>query len=135
MKIVRVMAVLLGIALLAASAGYYTVRADEWDKTTKLTFNEAVQVPGTVLPAGTYIFRLYDSASNRHVVRIFKEDNTTLVTTILAIPNQRLKPAEKTILPYSERPTNQPQAVNAWFYPGDNTGQQFVYQKSQAVEL
>src|ERR1700674_4362435 len=126
MRSIRFVAVLLVIGLLTLSATYRAVRADERDKTTKVTFKETVQVPGTVLPAGTYIFRLYDSASNRHVVRIFKEDNTTLVTTILAIPNQRLKPAEKTILTYSERPTNQPQAVNAWFYPGDNTGQQFV---------
>jgi hypothetical protein len=135
MKIVRIMAVLLGIALLTSGTGYLGVRADEWDKTTKVTFTETVQVPGTVLPAGTYIFKLYDSASNRHVVRIFKEDQTTLVTTILAIPNSRLKPTDKTIITYSERPINQPQALNAWFYPGDNSGQQFVYPKSEAAEL
>jgi hypothetical protein len=135
MKIVRIMAVLLGIALLTSGTGYFGVRANEWDKTTKVTFKEPVQVPGTVLPAGTYIFKLYDSASNRHIVRIFKEDQTTLVTTILAIPNIQLKPSEKTILTYSERPIDQPEALDAWFYPGDNSGQQFVYPKSQAAEL
>ena len=66
MKIIRIMAALLGFALLSAGSGFYTARADEWDKTTKITFSEAVQVPGTVLPAGTYIFKLYDSPSNRH---------------------------------------------------------------------
>jgi hypothetical protein len=135
MKIGRIGAVLLGIALLTAGAGYYAVHADEWDKTTKVTFNEPVQVPGAVLPAGTYIFKLYDSTSNRHIVRIFKEDQATLVTTILAIPNYRLEPTDKTILTYSERPVNEPEALNAWFYPGDNSGQQFVYPKSQAAEL
>jgi len=135
MKIGRIGAVLLGIALLTAGAGYYAAHADEWDKTTKITFKEPVQVPGAVLPAGTYIFRLYDSPSNRHIVRIFKEDQTTLVTTILAIPNYRLEAADKTILTYSERPANKPEALNAWFYPGDNSGQQFVYPKAQAAEL
>ena len=135
MKTIRIAAALLGIAMFTAGSGYYTARADERDKTTKITFSEAVQVPGTVLPAGTYIFKLYDSASNRHIVSIFMEDNTTLVTTILAIPNARLQPTEKTILTYSERPLNQPVALDAWFYPGDNSGQQFVYPKSQAAEL
>jgi hypothetical protein len=135
MKIGRIGAVLLGIALLTAGAGYFAAHADEWDKTTKITFKEPVQVPGAVLPAGTYIFRLYDSPSNRHIVRIFKEDQTTLVTTILAIPNYRLEAADKTILTYSERPANEPEALNAWFYPGDNSGQQFVYPKSRAAEL
>src|ERR1700686_2457004 len=118
MKIIRITAALLGFALLTAGSGYYTARADEWDKTTKVTFSEMVQVPGTVLPAGTYIFRLYDSPSNRNIVRIFMEDQTTLVTTILAIPNARLERTDKTILTYSERPINQPVALDAWFYPG-----------------
>jgi len=135
MKIIRITAALLGFALLTAGSGYYTARADEWDKTTKITFSDTVQVPGTVLPAGTYIFKLLDSPSNRHIVRIFKDDNTTLVTTILAIPNERLKPTEKTVLTYAERPTGQPAAVEAWFYPGNNIGQQFVYPKTEAAEL
>jgi hypothetical protein len=135
MKIIRIMAALLGFALLTAGSGYYTARADEWDKTTKITFSDTVQVPGTVLPAGTYIFKLLDDPANRHIVRIFRDDNTTLVTTILAIPNERLKPTEKTVLTYKERPANQPPAVEAWFYPGNNTGQQFVYPKTEAAEL
>jgi hypothetical protein len=135
MRSFRFVAVLLVIGLLTLSAAYYDVRADERDKTTKVTFKETVQVPGAVLPAGTYIFRLYDSASNRHIVRIFKEDQTTLVTTILAIPNYRLERTDKTVLTYSERPLNQPEALNAWFYPGDSFGQQFVYPKSEAAEL
>ena len=77
---------LFGLALLFAT--YVPLsRADEWDKT-----NEPVQVPGEVLPAGTYVFRLQDSTSNRHIVQIFNEDHTSLITTVLAIPNYRLQP-------------------------------------------
>ena len=92
-------------------------------------------MPGTILPAGTYVFRLLDSASNRHIVQIFNEDHTSLITTIQAIPNERLEPAGKTILTYDERPADQPMALAAWFYPGDSFGQEFVYPKAEAERL
>ena len=134
MKILRMLTVLFGLALLL-TASFPLAHADEWDKTTKITFSEPVQVPGKVLPAGTYVFKLLNSASNRHVVQIFNEDHTALITTVLAIPNMRLEPAGKTILRYDERPSGQPIALAAWFYPGDNFGQEFVYPKGEAEQL
>src|SRR5437588_94785 len=134
MKILRMLTVLFGLALLLG-AYFPLAHADEWDKTTKITFSEPVQVPGKVLPAGTYVFKLLNSASNRHVVQIFNEDHTALITTVLAIPNMRLEPAGKTILRYDERPSGQPIALAAWFYPGDNFGQEFVYPKGEAEQL
>ncbi len=134
MKILRMLTVLFGLALLL-TAHFPLAHADEWDKTTKITFSEPVQVPGRVLPAGTYVFKLLDSASNRHIVQIFNEDHTALITTVLAIPNMRLEPAGKTILRYDERPSGQPIALAAWFYPGDNFGQEFVYPKGEAEQL
>jgi hypothetical protein len=134
MKIFRTLVILFGLALLLV-ADLPAAHADEWDKTTKITFKEPVQVPGKVLPAGTYIFKLLDSTSNRHVVQIFNEDHTSLITTVMAIPNERLGPAGKTILAYDERPADQPMALAAWFYPGDNFGQEFVYPKSEAEQL
>src|SRR5438067_11714007 len=97
--------------------------------------NEPVQVPGKVLPAGTYVFRLHDSTSNRHIVQIYNEDHTQLITTVMAIPNYRLQPTGKTVLTYDERPADQPMALAAWFYPGDNSGQEFAYPKSKAEQL
>jgi hypothetical protein len=134
MKIFRTLVALFGLAPLLV-AYLPLAHADEWDKTTKITFKEPVQVPGKVLPAGTYIFKLLDSTSNRHVVQIFNEDHTSLITTVMAIPNERLEPAGKTILTYDERPADQPMALAAWFYPGDNFGQEFVYPKSEAEQL
>jgi hypothetical protein len=34
---------------------------------------------------------------------------------------------DKAILQLEERPSGQPEALKAWFYPGDNTGIEFVY--------
>lgn len=110
-------------------------RASEWDKDTRVTFTGAIQVPGTVLDAGTYRFRLADNISNRNIVQIFNGDGTRLIETVFAVPNWQLQPSGETVLLYAERRSGQPPAVEAWFYPGDNFGQQFVYPKSQAAEL
>jgi len=134
MKAVRRLALLAFVALIGA-AGLSRVHADDWSKTTKVTFSDAVQVPGKVLPPGTYTFRLMDSPSNRHIVQVFDADGTHLITTILAIPNYQLEVSGHTILAFAERPTGEPEALKAWFYPGDNFGQEFVYPKEEAAAL
>jgi hypothetical protein len=134
MKFHRTLAVFFGLLFLYA-ASCTNARADAWDKTTKVTFSEPVQVPGTDLPAGTYIFRLADNQSYRHIVQIFNEDRSKLMATIIAIPNYRLEPTDKPVLTFDERPADQPVALQAWFYPGDNVGQEFAYPKRQAEML
>jgi hypothetical protein len=111
------------------------LKADEWDKLTTLTFSAPVEIPGQVLPAGTYVFKLLDSQSNRNIVQIFNSKQTKLYATILAIPDYHLKPADKTVVTFEERAANSPEAIQAWFYPGDNYGQLFVYPKERAVQL
>jgi hypothetical protein len=109
--------------------------ADEWNKATQLTFNEPVEVPGMVLASGTYWFTLADSESDRNIVEIWNADRTHLVDTILAIPDYRLKPTGKTVVHFEERPSDAPEAIYSWFYPGDNYGEEFVYPKSRATLL
>jgi hypothetical protein len=88
-----------------------------------------------VLPAGTYVFKLINSSSNRHIVQIFNENQTKIFATILAIPNYRLQPKDKTVITFNESVKGTPQAIRAWFYPGANWGEEFVYPKAKAVEL
>jgi hypothetical protein len=67
-------------------------KADELDRKTVIAFSGPVEVPGSgaqVLPAGTYIFKVLDSPSDRHIVQISNRDETHVFTTILAIPNFR----------------------------------------------
>lgn len=113
-------------------------KANELDRKTVVKFSEPVEVPGVgaqVLPAGTYIFRVLDSPSDRHIVQILSEDGTHVFTTILAIPNFRLKATDKTVITFSERPAGEPEALKAWFYPGREWGDQFVYERSKAIQL
>ncbi len=136
MKTGRILMFLVGLALIS-SVWSQGMRAQDnlREKATKVTVTEPMQVPGMVLSPGEYVFRLNDSNSNRHIVHIFNKDETTLVTTVLAIPNVRLKPTDTGIMTYEERPIGQPVALEAWFYSGDTLGQQFVYPKAKAEEL
>lgn len=107
-----------------------SAHAEQWDKKTLVTFNDAVEVPGTVLPAGTYVFKLANSASDRRIVQIFTQDQRRLLATIQAVPDYRPQPSDKPMISLEERPSGQPEALNSWFYPGDNYGVHFVYPKS-----
>jgi hypothetical protein len=111
------------------------ITAGQWDKKTTVTFSAPVELPGIVLPAGTYVFKLADIASERHVVQVFNADETHIYATILAIPNYRLTPAAETVVRFEERPKGTPEAIRAWFYPADTFGQEFVYPKGRATEL
>jgi hypothetical protein len=122
----------LGVATLAVSQ---LAMADQWNKKTILTVNEPIQVPGKVLQPGKYVMKLLDSPSNRHIVQIFNEREDQLQTTILAIPNYRLQPTGNTEFQWWEVPAGQPRAMRAWFYPGDNFGQEFAYPKTAAVQI
>ena len=123
------------LAVLCALIAPSPMMADQSDKATKLTFSEPVEVPGQVLPAGTYWFTLADNESDRNIVQIWDADRTRLVTTILAIPDYRLQPRGRTVIHFEERPSDQPEAIHSWFYPGDNFGQEFVYPKTRAIQL
>ncbi len=107
------------------------------DDDTYLTFSAPVSLPGLVLPAGTYLFRHLPPGltSHRHVVQVLAPDHSEIYATLLAIPDQRLKPSGKPVVVFRETPANQPEAIKAWFYPGDRTGDEFVYPRSQAMKL
>src|SRR5229473_1164622 len=109
--------------------------ADEWDQKTIFTFSGPVEIPGQVLPAGTYVFKLADSSSDRNTVQVFSKDDKHLYGTFLSIPDERLRPAGKPIITFDESAAGSPEAVRAWFYPGDDYGHQFVYPKPKAVAL
>src|SRR5579863_4699674 len=101
MKFVKTASTVFGLALIAAAMSS-SLKADDWNKKTVITFSGPVEIPGVhlagwgVLPAGTYVFKIVDSASDRHIVQIFSADEKTVYATILAIPNYRLKATSKT---------------------------------------
>src|SRR5215208_4289415 len=140
MKLLKAATTVCGLALMGAVFAPAAI-GDDWNRKTVVTFSGPVEIPGVhlkgwgVLPAGTYVFKILDSMSDRHIVQIFNKDETTIYATILAIPNYRLKATDKTVITFRERPAGEPEALRAWFYPGKNWGEEFVYPKSKAIAL
>jgi len=137
MKLFKVFA----ISLCLLAVGVFVLpsaTADDRNRETNVTFSAPVEVPGIgaqVLPAGTYVFKIVGDDFNRHIVQILNPARDHVYTTILAIPNFRLQSTGKTVMTFKERPVGQPEAIRAWFYPGRQWGEEFVYPKSRAVEL
>ena len=119
----------IGFAMIVSSSVLPSAKADEWNKKTLVTFSGPVEVPGKVLPEGTYVFKVAESQSNRDIVQIFTEDERELMTTILAVPVYRQQTTGDTVIKLEERPSGSPEAVKRWFYPGDYLGFEFMYPK------
>ena len=107
---------------------------------TFFTFSQAVELPKTTLPAGTYFFQLMDSHSNRHIVKVMSQDRKQLHATLMAIPyysNDR--PSDDPQVRFLETPAaNGVAATNAikiWFYPGNSVGHEFIWPRAKAMQL
>jgi hypothetical protein len=109
------------------------VRADERDQATRFTFSQPVQIPGRVLPAGTYTFEIVNGF-NPELVRISNADRTNVIALIQAIPSAQGFSGNAAII-LAERQESQPAAIIAWSYPGRLEGHQFVYPKQVQSEL
>src|SRR5579864_8099110 len=137
MKLFRVFAIsvfLLAICLFSVPGA----TADELNRRTVVTFSGPVEVPGVgaqVLPAGTYLFKIIDMGSFRHIVQISSEDGSHIFTTAMTVPNFRRKRTGETVITFKEQPAGQPEAIRVWFYPGRYWGEEFVYPKARAVAL
>ncbi len=129
-------------AVIALAASTTAINADTWNRKTKVTFSGPVQIPSAhskqgvvTLPAGSYIFKLLDSPSERHIVEVTNLRGDHVYSTILAVNDYRVNARSKTVMYFTERQAGTPQAIKAWFYPGDNYGQRFVYPKVQATQI
>jgi hypothetical protein len=121
--------------LLAVLIVLPVAHADQGNQETRVTFSQPVQIPGHVLPAGTYVFVLPDEANDHFQVRIFNADHTTLIATLLTVSAERPQATDNTVFGLAERGNAQPEAIVTWFYPGETTGHEFLYPKQVEKEL
>jgi hypothetical protein len=126
---------MLLLASLGALALLPGAKADARNQKTVFTFSGPVEIPGQILPAGTYVFKLHSSDSYRHIVQVFNKDENHVFGTFIAIPDYRLHPSSESIINFHERAAGSPVAIKAWFYPGTTYGHEFVYPKGKAVAL
>jgi hypothetical protein len=95
-----------------------------------------VELPGdVVLSSGTYVFKLLDISGNRNVVRILDRKQTQVYATILTVPTERSRPTDNTVVEFYETADGPQNALKAWFYPDETSGQEFVYPRARAAEL
>lgn len=109
--------------------------ADLRDQATTMTFSEPIQIPGQILPAGTYLFRLANPDSSQDIVRIFNSDGTALYATLQTIAAEHRELTGDTTVTLAEQGAGKPDALLTWFYPGCVNGHEFVYSKEKEQEL
>ena len=129
-KKLMILATMLAFLIMLPAA-----RASQEDQATKLTFTKAVQIPGRVLPAGTYWFLLSDVNTTRNIVQVFSSDRSELYATILTINSERSQASDNTAITFANRGSMQPETIVSWFYPGDKSGHEFVYSNQEEREL
>ena len=134
----RSSSLLFGAALIAAALTP-SVKADQWDKKTIITINEPVQMPSCctlsycnpelmfwrwwILSPIAILFASL-SKIKRPWLRPYLPSRT-----IACNPPTRARSGSGRLL------SGQPRAMRAWFYPGDNFGQEFAYPKTKSVEI
>jgi LPXTG-motif cell wall-anchored protein len=132
MKRIACICAVLCLGLIGGTLG---TQADTHNKKTQIRFNEPVQVPGATLPAGTYVFKLMDSRSDRHIVQVTNVKGDQVFATILTISDYRHTPTGHTVVTFGESENCGPVTLKSWFFPGNKYGQRFVYPKNKAVEI
>lgn len=127
---------MVAVAALVVASGVTpgTVRADESDQAIRARFSGPVQIPGQVLPAGTYWFVVIDDR-NPNAVQILSADRSKSYGILNTISRERSLETSNTAFTLAKRGTTEPEAVMAWFYPGRAIGHEFVYAKPIEEEL
>ena len=104
-------------------------KADDWNKKTVVTFEQDVEIPGWVLPAGTYVFKLLNSSSSRFIVQVWDQDEMHLITTLMTVGDSYPNPTGHSyfVLDTSQTDEGFPPAVVSWFFAGSDEGRDFIY--------
>jgi hypothetical protein len=109
--------------------------ADQWNDKTIMTFSEPVMVPNATLPPGTYVFTLADIRGNRHLVQVFDESESRLITTTQAVPVKRPQSSDDIMVRFNPTSPGSPVAIKSWFPAASSYGHEFVYPERQARDI
>lgn len=126
---------LAAVAILGLALFHPSLKADEYNRQTMITISQPLEVPGVVLAPGTYVMRLFNSSSDRHIVQFMTEDRKQQLALTFAVSAERIRPTGKTVLTMYEGSRDAPPALRTWFYPGDVVGQEFLYPHEQAIRI
>ena len=120
------------VVLVGAASG---ANAFTSDKRTYFTFSQPVALPGVTLPAGTYMFLHPSPMTDYHIIQVMNEQQNQSFGFFLTIPNPRLTAASETVVTFRETPVGYIDTVQAWYYPDEKTGEEFVYSRKEAADI
>lgn len=107
--------------------------ADEFNQQTTVTFSAPVQIPGQVLPAGTYTLEQADPNGDQGLIRISSADRK--VNMMLETVSADRREAGDTTIVLANPEGGEAAVLVKWFYPGRSTGHEFVYSRQQEKEI
>jgi hypothetical protein len=121
------LALVLSLVVITSS----TSSADDWNRLTTAIFNHSVQIPGKVLPAGIYVFKLADISGERNVIQVWNADETDLLATVMGWPEYVDKAPETNLFILEDQSKDLPPLLKSWFQAGNRTGERFIYSKDR----
>jgi hypothetical protein len=130
---VTFMTTTLAIALAGTLSTTSSAQIDTRDRTF-MTFSGPAEMPGVTLQAGTYVFKLADTAS-RNVVQVWDREEKNIIGQWLFVPAERPEASQDTVVMFRETAAGRTPSVQYWYYPGERIGKEFVYPKDQAVQI
>jgi hypothetical protein len=102
-------------------------------ESSRVTFNGPVDIPGRLLPAGTYEFKVLDDSptSDLQTVEVLNNDGSHAIALLRTVPVSRpVNPVDRngrTEVLLEQQGSNAPEAVKEWFAGVDSRGHEFVY--------
>jgi hypothetical protein len=132
MTIYRKLAIAAGIT---ASMAVFSpgARAELLEQKMTVKFSAPVEVPGEVLPPGTYVF---EALQDGRLTRILSADERRIYATVFTVPEEKIQAVDKPEVTLEESTTQgSPERVDSWFYPGESIGNEFMYQRAKAPKV
>jgi hypothetical protein len=123
---------LAAVAVLAAPA---QTRAQNAQTQTTVTVGGPVQIPGTTLPAGTYVFETAAGSGGRQAVRIYSADHSKLIATAEAVGMKREGALTDLVQLRPSILGSGPTALKGWLPSNSGDGFQFVYSAREAADI
>jgi len=92
------------------------------DREIRVTLSGPVELPGKILPAGSYVFEVVEPGK---VTRVLGADGKTTYGMFLTVPETRKNISDASVV--LQKAPDGIQRIDSWFVQGSSEGSQFVY--------
>jgi len=134
--VLRRVTVAILFALVALGSLQANTQPEQWFKKSVITLTDLSEVPGMVIEPGTYVLRAEEGSHHgRAEIQLLNQDESQVITTFIAVPDHRQRPASDVVLRFFEGVTEGPRPIQSWYYIGDMNGYEFVYPRPRARQI